>query len=486
MSLTSALSIAQSALLNTSRQTSIVSRNIAEAGNTDYARRSADLVSTGPGARVAQISRATNEVLFRQNLAALSQWQAQDFIAGSLDLLNQSVNGIDHAGSPAAALTDLQTALQTYSANPSNRTLADNAVEAARNMVRVLNYGTDAIQTFRADTDRQITLAVSELNGLLSDFADANKAVVQGTRAGRDVSDALDQRDALLKKIAEYVPVSTISRADNDMMLLSSDGAILFETVPREVTFDASATYVAGVTGNSIYIDGVALSAGTGTNTSASGRLGAMIQMRDTIAPTLQNQLDEIARSLITSFAETDPAGIQPDMVGLFTWPGAPAIPAAGTLVPGLAGSIGINPAMDASVGGDPELLRDGGANGAAYVHNASGGAAFSGLLHDYAQRLEAPMAFDGAGAIGTSSTLSIYTANAISWIEQGRQEASRAAETKTATLMRTSAALSNETGVNVDEEMALLLDLEHSYEASARIIRAVDEMLATLLAAVN
>ena len=66
------------------------------------------------------------------------------------------------------------------------------------------------------------------------------------------------------------------------------------------------------------------------------------------------------------------------------------------------------------------------------------------------------------------------------------RQEASRASESKEALAVRTAEALSNETGVNVDKEMSLLLDLEHSYEASARLIKAVDEMLATLLAAVR
>ena len=49
--------------------------------------------------------------------------------------------------------------------------------------------------------------------------------------------------------------------------------------------------------------------------------------------------------------------------------------------------------------------------------------------------------------------------------------------------MTRTSEALSNATGVNVDEEMALLLELEHSYQASARILNAIDEMLSVLLA---
>ena len=58
------------------------------------------------------------------------------------------------------------------------------------------------------------------------------------------------------------------------------------------------------------------------------------------------------------------------------------------------------------------------------------------------------------------------------------RQQASAAAEAKEALATRTAEALSNETGVNVDMEMSLLLDLEHTYQASARMMKTVDEML--------
>ena len=61
--------------------------------------------------------------------------------------------------------------------------------------------------------DSEIATAVSELNDLLAQFKDANNAIVSGTRTGRDVSDALDQRDALLKQIAEHRRRSRPSRA---------------------------------------------------------------------------------------------------------------------------------------------------------------------------------------------------------------------------------------------------------------------------------
>ncbi len=483
MSLSSALSIAQSSIRNTGRQTSVVSRNVMESGNPDYNRRTAVLGSTAPGARVVDIQRAANEQLFRQNLSATSSWSGQSALFSGMDNLGLSVNGIENASSAATAIGKLQEALQLYSASPSNQNLAENTLDAARQVVRSLNDGTTAIQTFRVETDQEIATAVDELNGFLSNFQDANNLVIAGTRAGRDVSDALDQRDAALKKISEYVPVSTFTRGDEDMVIMTKDGSMLFESIPRAVTFTPSTAYTAGMSGNGVYIDGVPVGGGP-ANAEVSGKLAGLVQLRDGVASTMQSQLDEIARGLISAFAETAPAS--PDQPGLFTWPGAPGMPAPATLVNGLAGSIKLNAAIDTAQGGNSQLLRDGGANGAAYIKNTSGGASYADQLIAFGDRIDATMTFDPAAGINASASLSTYSSNAIGWFQGMRQAASAASETKSAMAVRTSEALSNETGVNVDMEMSLLLDLEHTYEASARLIKTVDDMLASLLAAVR
>ncbi|MEQ1944689.1 flagellar hook-associated protein FlgK [Mesorhizobium sp. VNQ89] len=485
MSLSSALNIAQSSLRNTARQTSVVSRNVLEASNPDYSRRMA-VTTASPGARSVEIQRAANEQLFRQNLAALSAFNGQSTLFNGMERLNLMVNGVDNSTSPATAIGKLQEALQLYSASPSNKNLAENTLDAARQVVRTLNDGTTAIQSFRTAADQEIGTAVNELNDLLSQLETANNAVVTGTRTGKDTSDVLDQRDAIVKKIAEYVPVSTYTRADNDLVVLTKDGSMLFETVPRKVSFTPSGVYAPGTTGSKVYIDGVPVALGTGGNTDASGRLAGMIQLRDGVTTTMQSQLDEVARGLITAFSETSPGGVLPNQTGLFTWSGGPAVPAAGTLVTGLAGQIRLNPALDSAQGGNPELLRDGGANGAGYVHNTGNNAAYSSLLIGYGERLDAPMTFDPAAGLESSSTLGDYATSSIGWFDGLRKSASSAADSKEALAVRTAEALSNETGVNIDQEMSLLLDLEHSYEASSRLIRAVDEMFAALLGAVR
>lgn len=463
MSLSTALSIAQTSLLNTSRQFGVVSRNISDASNPDYAHRSAVLSSLAPGARIVEIQRAANQALFSQNLSALSGWSAQSLLGEGLDRLALSVNGVDNGSSPAALLGELQKAIQFYSATPSNRTLAENTVEAARQLVSRLNDGTEAIQSFRADMDAQIATSVDELNNLLAQFKANNDQIINGTRANRDVLDALDKRDALLKKIAEIVPVSTIRRADNDMMIVTAEGATLFETVVRKVTFEPTIFYDAGVTGSGIRVDGVPIATGVGGNTNASGSLAAMLQLRDTVSGGMQTQLDEMARGLNTAIP------------GLLTWGGALADP-------GIAGRVSVNAAVDPNLGGNPELLRD----GILVNSNPAGHGGFSDVLIGYLTAMDAPQTFVTASGATADVSLMNYSADALGWVAAQRKEAAAGSETKSALLMRTSAALSNATQVNMDEEMSLLLELEHSYSASARLIQTIDNMLATLLDAVR
>lgn len=485
MSLSTALSIAQSTLLNTSRQTTVVSRNVSEGSNANYARRSAVLTTAPNGAQIVEIRRATDEVLFKQNLGSTSSAAGQTRLLDGLNILNIDVYGVEHSSSPATVIGQFMEAMQVYSGTPSNLGSAESTVASAKDVIDMLNSGTNAVQLFRTSIDREIVAAVGELNRLLADFDVVNKEVVAGTKAGRDVNDAMDQRDGLLKQISEYVPISAIRRSDNDLMLVTKAGTTLFETQPREVAFAPIAGYSPTTDGNAVTIDGVPIAIGTDPSAATSGTLSAMLHLRDTVAGGMQAQLDEIARGMINAFAETDPLGVQPPATGLFTWPGAPALPAPGTLVDGLAGMITINAAFDSTQGGDPRLLRDGGANGAAYVHNASGGQGYSDLILAYAQKLEEPIVFDPAAGIDGTLSVADYSTESVSWLGAIRQDATRASENATALMMHTSEALSNATGVNIDEELTLLLDLEHTYEASARLMRTIDEMLAALMNAV-
>ena len=489
MSLTTALSIAQSALRNTSRQTSIVSRNVSDASNPDYTRRIAVVTSTAPGARSIDIQRAASELLFKNNLGALASLEGQRTLYDGMERLGLAVNGADNASSAATAIGALQQALQIYSASPSNRNLAENAVDAARQVVRTLNDGTQAIQSFRADMDSEIGSAVSELNDLLGQLQGRQHRYRRPARATAATSPT--RSTSATRCSSRYRASSAsrpITRSDNDMVIMTKDGATLFETIPRTVSFQPQSD-LRGRHGRQLRLY---------RRHPAAGRDAAATPILPASSPAWCSCATASPAPCRASSTRSR-AGWSPPLprptapaVRCRRWPASspgpallpfrrPAPSSTAWLAP-----IALNAAFDSSAGGNPNLLRDGGANGAGYVHNSGGGASYADLLISYSEKLDQPIAFDAAAAIGTTQSVSSFSTNAISWFEGVRKDASSAAEGKEALATRTEEALSNATGVNVDMEMSLLLDLEHTYEASARLIKAVDDMLSSLLMAVR
>ena len=117
---------------------------------------------------------------------------------------------------------------------------------------------------------------------------------------------ALDERDGLLKQISGEIGITTLTRGDNDMVVFAQSGVTLFEGSARTVSFTPTSAFSAGTSGNQVYVDGVPLTHDTFQQPYGTGRLSGLLQLRDQIAPDYQNQLDEIARSLVSMFAEKD------------------------------------------------------------------------------------------------------------------------------------------------------------------------------------
>ncbi|QND50657.1 flagellar hook-associated protein FlgK (plasmid) [Phyllobacterium sp. 628] len=490
MSLTSALLTAQSALTTTSKQTALVSRNIAGANDPNFTRRIGSVVSGPNGTTYLSVSRSADDALLSKYIETNSLYGSSSTMKSGLDRLSGIYSADNSSGSPKALLGDLRDSMQQYATQPGNAAVGETAVSKAIRLANALNEGSSQIQKLRQDADSDINDSVKNLNELLAKFETVNNRVVNGTRSGADVSDFLDQRDGLLKEISGEIGITTIKRGDNDMVIFAESGVTLFENTPRAVSFAPTSAFSAGTNGNQVYVDGVPLSHDTFQQPYGTGRLSGLLQLRDQVAPAYQKQLDEVARSLVTMFAEKDkktPATL-PNIPGLFTYSGAPAMPADNTISPGIAGTIKVSSAYIASEGGSPTLLRDGGTNPANpdYVQNPDGSAGYSTRLQSLIGAINAPRTYDPAAGIGNNQSLSDYSAAAISSIESKRQSVTDTNTYNGVLASRAEDAISNASGVNIDVEMQAMLNLEHSYQASARILSAVDAMLNELLNAVK
>jgi flagellar hook-associated protein 1 FlgK len=491
MSLTAALRTAQASLTTTAAQTAVTSRNVAGAGDPTYSRKIANVVTSADGgARLVSIGRAADKALLYNMLEATSAASGQQALADGLAQIEQTIGDPELGQSPAGLLGAFADALQQYSVSPGDPILAQTAVNAAATLANGLNAATATVQDVRAKADADIKASVDTLNGLLDQFETANTAVINGTRNGTDVTDALDTRDHLLAQISEEVGISVATRGDNDMVIYTDSGVTLFETTARSVTFDATQVYGAATVGNAVYIDGVPVTGAAAVMPIKSGALQGLATLRDDVAVSYQSQLDEMARGLIEAFAESDQSAVPslPDAPGLFTYPGAPAMPAPG-LVQGLAGVIAVNPTVDPAQGGDPSLLRDGGISdpgNPAYLYNASGAASFADRINELLDKLSADRSFDPASGIDSTGSLAEFASGSVSWVEAARQSATNGADYQTTLVERSSEALSNATGVNLDNEMSLLLDLEKSYQASSKLLATIDDMLAAFIAEIR
>lgn len=493
MSLSSALDTARSSLSVLSERTSVVSRNVANAGNDFASRKVAHTItkSVGQGVTLAGITRVTDQALFDNAVNANSAAGRYEALNASLDQLNQTINDPEQDFSPAARLGKLGDAIQQFTTSPQDVVRAQSAVLAATDVADGLNAATKLVQQVRTRADQQIANSVNNLNNLLAHFQDVNKDVVNATRLGNDTTDLLDTRDKILTDISREIGIRTITRDNNDMAIYTDSGVTLFETQARTVSFDPTLALSPTDPGNAVFVDGVSVTGSTAALPISSGRIKGLAEIRDDVAVTYQNQLDEIARGLISAFSESDQSATPtlPPAAGLFTYSsasGAPAVPTAGTILPGLAGQIRVNPAVDPSQGGNPFLLRDGGINGAAYVYNSTGAAGFSDRLMQLQDNLHTPFSFDPAAQIDATATLTDYTANSVGWLQQTRQSTNTEFEFRTAVYERSVDSLTKVTNVNLDYEMTLLLDLERSYQATSRLISSVDTMFGSLLQAVG
>jgi flagellar hook-associated protein 1 FlgK len=491
MSLSKAATIAYAGLRTVTAETSVVARNIAGAQETGhYARRTANVISTTGGPFVGSVLRATSEAIFANLLSSSAAAAAQAQLLAAAENLRQTIgstaDGLPGSSSPAALLSRLVNTLRAYSASPNDSDLAGEAVVAAKGLANALNQATETVQQVRAQADAEIAASVETINKLLVEFQSLNAQVVRGTVAGSDVSDAHDRRDTVLQKLAQEIGISTIAGPNNDISIYTDGGVTLFQGgLARKVTFSPTATFTPETEGSQVLANGVPITGTMAVMPISSGKIAGLADLRDNLSVTYQAQLDNMAGALIEAFAERDQAGGGgPDLPGLFTTPGAVGLP---TAVAGLAARIIVNRNADPGQNGDARLVRDGGISGrgAAYVYNTTGEASFQGRIVELTKNLAATRSFGSGTGITESASLPTYAAASVSWLEAERSRISAEKNYQSALAASAGTALSNAVGVNLDQEMSKMLDLEQAYAASAKLVAAIDDMFMTFLNAV-
>ena len=141
--------------------------------------------------------------------------------------------------------------------------------------------------------------------------------------------------------------------------------------------------------------------------------------------------------------------------------------------ITGLAGRIKVN----TTVANNPWRVRDG-----TRVDTPSTLTGSNALPLDVVSMFESLQSFTKNTGLSTSATLESFAAGAVSY--QAVRRSATQSELSSQTLIRDTfdQRVKNDSGVNVDQELSFMLQVQNSYAASARVITAIKEMLDELL----
>ncbi len=498
MTLSSAFSIINSAFASNAAQSAIISSNISNANTPGYAREIANVLTNSyGGSDVASVTREANSALLEQVNASTSQAASAQALANGLTALAQTVSdsasssstsgSTQNGNSPSAMLANLQDALTTYEASPSDASAGQAVVTAASDLASSLNSGAATVQQVREQADSGMASSVSTINSLLNQFSQVDGTIVSGLATGANVSSAEDTRDTILTQLSQQIGISAVANPNGSTSIYTDSGVTLYQSgVVSSLSFTPTATYTASTTGNAVTVDGVAITGASSPMPIESGALAGLADLRDTVGPEYQAQLDQLAGGLVNAFAESDQSTTTPglpSLPGLFTYSGATSLPAT-TDMTGLAASIEVNPAVDPSQGGDVSLLQNGGINGSNYTYNTTD-SGYTGRIQQLIGATTATQSFDPSAGLGSSDSLSDYANASVSWLQAQNQQASNQVDYQNSLVTQTTGALSNATGVSLDTEMTNMLNIENTYTTTAKLLTTVNDMFTALINAV-
>jgi flagellar hook-associated protein 1 FlgK len=354
-------------------------------------------------------------------------------------------NGAGGSHGIADYLSNFFSSLQSLSTNPSSLTERQNVLAQAQNLAGRFNQIDAGLADLNTSLNSSVAQDVKTANLLISSIADLNKQIVTA-EAGTpgSANDLRDLRQQKIEDLSKLVNVQTSNEA-NGAVDLAIAGSSMVSGVN---VLDTLQTYDDGNGQTMVQ----AATAGAHL-TLTSGSIQGTIDARDGTIQTLRTSLNTMAGQLITEVNAVHQAGYS-----LTGTTGA-------TFFDGTdASSIKVNSALI----GNPALLQAAGANGAvgdntvALVLAQLADKKLPGLSNQsFSQNFSQTVAVFGQALSSVNSD--IGDQELVQNMLQGQRD--------------------SVSGVSLDEEMTDMMKFQKAYQASARLITTLDEMLDTVLA---
>lgn len=463
------LNVGMTALDTAQQVEDVISNNIANANTPGYAQETAKLSETGPfptvpsqnapalagqmgeGSQVSSVQRDTSAFLDQQDRANQGTYQMYQTHAQNLTMVEGILNE-PSSQSIQNAVDQFFSSWQTLSTDPSNTAARQAVISQAQTLGQTFQTVSSELETLQSNLVGVVTDGIGQLNTDAKQVASLNTQIIAIQGDGQSANQLLDQRSQLLDNMSKLANISYTEQSNgavyiqlSSSSLVDGSGAHLyppgssttFNTQTNAPTITNPATLLtdlAGITSGSI--------AG---NLSSISDTTSLLGSFDNYLQSFAGQVNDIQTTGMPLSGQTAP----PPIFDVENDQGAPSHVYL-AVDPNLTAA-NVAAATSANTPGDNS-------NALKMVNLQNDATAYNGGTFD--QGIAALVS--GIGVETAAVNNSEATANALA------QQSSN---------MRQSIS-----GVDINEQAALMVQYQNSYAAAAKFVSVFQQMMSDLM----
>ena len=479
------LNIGKSGLFAAKSSMSTTSHNIANANTEGFSRQEVRTetgitlnegdYTLGTGVEIQSIKRAHDELVEKKLNSSITKHSFDEERKLQLGHVEEIFNEINSEGMNKV-MNRFFNSFRELSNQPENETIRSVVKENAKIVTQDFHRMQKSLDDVRDSINNKINLTVKEVNSLTSTIAQLNKEINIQEVTGASANDLRDQRDRALRTLTEYFPITTYTDNKGQFIVgIEGVGSIVSGGISQAL---ATGSTVAEGSNSAdkgdvqvFFAERPAIAV---TDNIKGGTLGAQLKTRNEEIVGLEKQIDELAHGLVLSTNAIHRRGFANHPV---------PVDAQGNPVPNAAPQkvTGINffkEPLDLKRAAEyiqlsDEVLADPNNIATALEANKPGdnriALAISKLQHEKVL----------GGGTTTFEEQYLKSVGNVG-LQMGKAKID---EEQSAGIMAQAKSFRERlTGVSLDEEAANMIRYQNAYEASAKVIRASDEMFKAVL----
>ncbi|MEJ8778803.1 flagellar hook-associated protein FlgK [Pseudogracilibacillus sp. ICA-222130] len=472
--------------------------NIANVNTTGYSRQRVNFETTSPfpmpsrvmptiagqigtGVEIGTVERVRDQFLDKQFRAENSRANYWSTKSEALSRMEEVLNEPSEDGL-SAQMDLLWQALQDLADHPDNDGARSVAAQRALALTETFNHLSKSLQAIQGDLKEQIDVSTKNINSLLSQINGLNEQIQKIEPHGMLANDLYDERDRLMDQLSNYMNIKVDYTKSSDSSLQIADGLASIQLIDRSgQSFDPPIYLIDARDRDNVIVNEFELAYNDADNAekglvstitvdgvdvlqnilSSEGTLSGLLESygvvgggENNLYPNMLNELNKMAKQFAEAFNTQHQAGIdangEPGKAFFVTKDGSTDITAENITVLG-------------EIVKDPTLIAASAVNGGS--RNGDNALDLAKVfdkdiegLDDTSVRKYFIALIGDLGVKGQkANTMKNSTDILKSQIENSRMSV---------------------TAVSLDEEISNLIKFQHAYNAAARSMTAIDELI--------